>query len=187
MSVETNQLRSTRTVLEAVKAALAALTITVGNKTPKAFGTVEIFDLADWDTALQTLVTTEDRICLVLWAGDAFENQREISILTTRRITKIELLVSDFRIDSGVAAQIGDDSQPGVAGLVDAVLASLTGVILDVAGGKDAVALVPVGMERLTITDQDKQETPGRHVISLTFDAVGQWMQVGISGSEAYA
>jgi hypothetical protein len=187
MSVETNQLRSTRSVILAVRDALRALSLSLAGKSVKAFGRVEVFDLADWENAIASLVAAEDRVCFVIWIGDTFENQREISVLTTRRTTRVELLLSDFNVADPVASQLGDNHQPGVAGLSDAVLAGLTGVLMDEATGLDALALLPVALERITITDQDKQDIPGRHVISLTFDAVGQWTQVGIRDSEPYA
>jgi hypothetical protein len=183
MSVEFNQLRDTRAILEAVKTSLANLTITIGDKTPKAFGTVEIFDLADWEVAIQKLVISSDRVALVLWGGDSYENNRQITVLSTRRTSKVEILITDYRIDDGVAGQLGDATQPGSVGLLDAVLAELTGVIIDEGAGKDAVTLMPAGTERLTITDADQQESPGRNIISVTFDAVGQWMQVATRSS----
>ena len=182
MSVEFNHLRSTRTILEAVKNALTALTLTIGEETPKAFGTVEICDIKDWAAALQRIVTSEDRVCIILYAGDTFENNRQITLLSSRRTTKIELLISDYNLD-GVSAQLGTDSQPGSVGLGDAVLSELTGVILDESAGRDAVSLMPVGCDQITVSEEDKQDSPGRHILSLTFDAVGQWMQVACRSS----
>lgn len=183
MSVEFNQLRSTRAILEAVKTALTNLTITIGAQTPKAFQAVEICDLADWESVIQKFVIASDRVAIVLWAGDSYENNRQISVLSSRRTTKIEILITDYRIEDGVAGQLGDDSQPGSVGLLDAVLGELTGVVLDEEVGRDAVSLMPAGVERLTITDADQQDAPGRNLISVTFDAVGQWMQVACRSS----
>lgn len=184
MSVEFNHLRSTKAILDAVKAALAALTIPIGSETPKAFGTVEIFDMKDWEAAIQTLVTTENRICLVLYAGDSYERVASgITMLNVRRTTKIELLIADYHVSDGVKAQLGDGAQPGSVGLLDAVLGELTGVVLDQEVGKDAVYLMPAGVEQMTITEADKQDAPGRNLISVSFDAIGQWMSVGVRSS----
>jgi len=179
MSVETNSLTATKTILAAVKTALQA--VEVGGSA--AFGMVELFDLADWGDALRRLATAESRVALVVYAGEQYENTREVSLLTTHRVTQVEILMTDFQLADPTVALIGDDIQPGALGLVDAVLPALTGILIDTAGNLDAVHLVPTGFDRMILTQEDQDNAPGRHVIGLTFEARGAYMQIGVGES----
>lgn len=185
MSVEFNLTRSTAAVLDAIQAALTALQLA---NTP-AFQKVVQFEIDDFEQALRDLVITEDRVAMVVWTGEAYELERGISILTVKRMPTFEVIFADFALSSPLAAKHGDESQPGVLGLLDVVLPALTGVILDesTADAEDAVYLVPAGLERLIITREDQEKLPGRQVLVLSLTGSGQSLQVGVRSAEAYA
>lgn len=188
MSVETNRLRSTREILEAIKTALATLNLEQGQA---AFDRVEIFDLSDYLDAMTRLAMNQERTALVIWTGDEFETNRETVMLTVRRSCAIDIFITERRLDAPVKALTGDPEtyQPGVLGLRDLVLPALTGQILASDAEADPPAeliyLVPQSIERGIINAEDKKKFPGRQVLILNLLAVGEWLQVGVEGNES--
>lgn len=188
MSVETNKLRSTREIVEAVKTALEALETAAGQR---AFDRVEIFDLSDYEDALRRLALNQERAALVVWTGDEFDNDRQSIVLTTRRTALLDVFIADRRLDAPVKALVGDaeNNLPGVLGLRDLVIPALTGQVLasDAETGAELIYLVPQSTERVIVNADDKRKFPGRQVLIINFQAVGEWLQVGVESSEVFA
>lgn len=188
MSVETNKLRSTREILDAIVAALTALNLEQGQP---AFDRVEHFDLTDYEDAMRRLAMNQERTALVIWTGDEFENVRQTVMLTTRRITSIDVFVSERNLVKPVAALTGDPENylPGVLGLRDLVIPALTGAILEsnADNGNELIYLLPTGVERGIISADDKKKFPARQILILSFQAVGEWLQVGVESNPTFA
>lgn len=186
MSAETNKLRSTKEILDAIVTALRALNLEQGQP---AFDRVEIFDLPDYLNAMQRLALNQERTALVIWTGDEFETNRETIVLTTRRISNFDIFVSERNLANPVAATTGDPEKylPGVMGLRDLVIPALTGQILasDAEAGKELIYLAPAGVERAILSSEDKQKFPARQILILNFTAAGEWLQVGVEANEA--
>lgn len=185
MSVETNNLRSTKAILDAVVAALQGLKLAVNGQ--NAFARVDIFDLTDWAAAVRRLVFNDNRAALVIYGGDNFERTMGTSILTVDRTTRLDVLLTDRVLGDDVKAMTGDGVRPGTFGLLDQVLPALTGQILEAEEGmENSVYLVPTGVERVFVTDDDKKDWPGRSVLLVSFEASAPWLQVGVGGQSNY-
>jgi hypothetical protein len=185
MSVETSKLRSTKAILDAVIAVLSA--VQLADATP-AFERVESFDLTDWQHALGKLALNQQRAAVVIWSGEDYEVNREVSVLTVRRTQTIDVILTDRRLDKPVSALTGDEASPGVVGLKDLVLPNLIGVLLDSdEDGNEAVYLTPASIERGMLSVEDKEASPGRQVLIINLQAVGEWLQVGVRSNESIA
>jgi len=183
MNDSSNNLRGATEILNAIVEKLEALTLKPGNGA--AFARVEIFDLADWKAAVRRLVLNNNRAALVIYAGDDFKHVRENSVLTVDRTTRIDVLLTDRLLGDTVRALTGDGSRPGTLGLLDALLPALTGTILDAdEDQEDSVYLVPTGVERIFVTDEEKANWPGRSALLLSLEASAPWLQTAV-GNQA--
>ena len=94
MDSSSNNLRGAREILEAIVAKLKALELDGGPAGEKAFARVEIFDLVDWKAAVRRLVFNDNRAALVVYDGDSFEQQREMTVLTIDRKTRVDVMIT---------------------------------------------------------------------------------------------
>lgn len=185
MSVETNKLRSTREILDAVIVKLDGLKLQQGQP---AFDRVEMFDLSDYLDAMQRLAMNQERTALVLWTGDDFESNRGTIILKVRRTSNIEVFITERNLAAPVKALTGDPENylPGVLGLRDLVLPALTGELLPSKAetGAELIYLVPESVARGIISAEDKAKFPARQIIIINWQALGEFMMVGVEANE---
>lgn len=190
MSVETNRLRSTRELLEAIVARLKALELEQGQP---AFHRVEMFDLSDYEDAMTRLAMNQERTALIVWTDDEYEEERETVMLTLRRNALLDIFVSERRLDKPIEALTGGPEVylPGVLGLRDLVVAAVTGEILEASPDSDPprelIYGVPQNVARGIINSDDKKKFPARQILIIRLKCVGEWMQVGVGPNEAFA
>lgn len=185
MNANTNRLRATKDIIDALQERLRDVTLGAPENLP-AFEKVELFDLADWEDALRRLALNQQRSAVVIWAGEDWEHQREMVTLTSRRTQSFEVMVSERRLDSHQAALTGDDRSPGVVGLKDRVVAALTGVLLAGDDEQETVYLTITSVQRGVLSVEDKKKEPGRQVLVLSVQAEGEWLQTAVGANETY-
>jgi hypothetical protein len=175
-----NTLRTSRGILTAVQSILEGLE--VGGA--PAFAAVRLFDIQDLSDAMRQLVVSEDRMAILIYAGDSFAPQLDVGSLLLQRTMEVTLIITDRRLDDRVVALVGDDETPGVLGLLDAVLPAITGVVVDEtsAGAEDQVRCVPTRADSMLVALEDKSKYPGRQAISIDLQLQGQWIRMEIGG-----
>ena len=188
MTEASQHLRDTKAILDAIVERLRAVKLSDAEDAV-AFERVELFDLADWEDALRRLAANQQRSAIVIWAGEDWEHERELTVLTSRRSQSFEVMISERRLDNPVSALTGDDRSPGVVGLKDQVAKALTGILLDdtAKGESDAVYLTVQTIQRGVLSTDDKKKDPGRQVLILSVQSAGEWLQTAVSDNEAYA
>ena len=154
---------TTRTLLDALRARLAALT---WNGEP-AFASINLYDLRDIAAALRELVVSQDRICLVVYEGETFATQRQGRNLHIKQVVKVTLFMSDQNLGDRQAAFYGADGTPGVIALKDLIvgLAPLSnGTVQPAVLGLllPNSVVTPVGSEPFVLSDSTREELAGR-------------------------
>jgi hypothetical protein len=182
----TIRLRATKDIIEAVVARLRDDVVLDDEEGTPAFEKVEVFDLADWEDALRRLALNQQRSAVVIWAGEDWEHNREITVVTSKRSQQFELMISERRLDAPVAALTGDDRSPGVVGLKDLVVKALTGVLLTGDANNETVYLTVTNVQRGVLSVDDKKKEPGRQVLILSCQAEGEWLQTIVNSNPAY-
>jgi hypothetical protein len=177
--------RATKTILDALVERLRTVKLSDEEDAP-AFERVELFDLADWRDAMRRLQLNQQRLALVIWAGDEYENNRETTVLMTQRTQLFEIFLSEKRLDRPVAALTGDDRSPGVLGLKDSVVKALTGVLIEGDDDNETIYVTPTNLARGIVSDDDKKENPGRQVLVLSVSAAGEYLQNAVGESPNY-
>lgn len=109
---------STNDILSALEQRLLALR---WDSAP-AFSWVSRTDRSDLATALEEGQTTADRLCLVVYEGDRFENVHHGRQLHVRRTAQVSLLIADRQAASRTVAVFGSSDTPGAVILKDLVL-----------------------------------------------------------------
>jgi hypothetical protein len=181
----TNKLRSTKAILDALIAKLAAVRLD-DQGDALAFERVELFDLSDYQDAMRRLALSEQRLALVIWSGDGYENERQLTVLQTRRTLSVDIFVSVRRLDDPVAAMTGDDTEPGTLALRDKVIAAVYGVILEGDDDQEAIYAVPQSVERGILNADDKKENPGRQILILNLQLAGEYLETAVGSNPSY-
>ena len=105
-------------ILNAVEERISALRW----KYERAFTWVARYDRSDLAAALEEGQTVADRICLLVYEGDRFENIHHGRRLHVRRTAQVSLLIADRKSASRAAAVFGSPDNPGAVALKDLVL-----------------------------------------------------------------
>jgi len=139
-----------------------------------AFNAVELFDVADLLQATRALVLNQDRICVVIYAGQQFFADLHGRELHLRTEHSVVCLVADIADGERIQAQIGGPNNPGVHELQRLVLAAVSGVLLEPPG---AVLCIPQGSDPVVIADEGAA-MPGRSALELDLIVRGGEVQV---------
>jgi hypothetical protein len=180
MATETN-LRPTKDVIDALKTKLEALTWTP--VTPPAapaqalFSRVEFFDAEDLLEALRTLVANADRVALVIFAGERWEEPSEGAMVVDRRTQQFVILLSDRVLGNRQNAMLGTATHPGTLAIKDLVYGAVCGVLL---ANPNGVLVRPVAGDSTLVKDV-KTQLPGRSAYSVTIDCVGGYIATDVS------
>lgn len=170
----TAQLRPTIEVLNAVVAALTPLKWTpVGGPEQNLFAAVEIFDEPDMVKALQRLILNQDRVALVIFAGERWEKAVSGRVLVSQRQQSILVLICDRVIGDERGAMCGTATHPGTLGIKDRVYAAVSGPLLPNPLG---INVSPEDGEPVFIQDI-RTKLPGRAIYSQSFTAHGGWLE----------
>ena len=159
---------STESLLKGIKTALEGLRLppTVeGADSIPAFEKVAIYGARDLSAAFADLLIFEERVCLVIPAGDNYTTEWEGRTVVTHQESDFVLLISDRTFGSRIDALEGTAETPGVVALKDRVVSGLFGARLEIPG----VSLVPVSGEPFKLSTFDKKEQEGRQCWSITF------------------
>ncbi len=109
---------STLDILNALEERLSALRW----QYERAFTWVARYDRTDLAAALEEGQTAADRVCLLLYEGDRFENIHHGRRLYVRKTAQVSLLIADRQSASRAAAVFGSPENPGAVALKDLVL-----------------------------------------------------------------
>ncbi|KAB2673892.1 MAG: hypothetical protein DVB31_02935 [Verrucomicrobia bacterium] len=170
MGIPNNNLARTRAVLQALKAAVAAIQWTpTDGDAEAAFAKVEIYDLRDVYTALKELIAAQSRVALLVFDSASFETFHEGRDERARQVRKVYVVVADRNWGDRRKAWLGDATNPGAYELADLVVEQLRGPLADV----DQVYLRPTGIEPMMITGQERQNQVGRATVLVPIDVVG--------------
>lgn len=170
MPTNFNGLRGTVETLEAILAKVKALKLADGRA---AFETVELFDAVDLEEGLRSFIVARNRVALVIFEGDSFENNPEAQTqeMWSAQTRQIHILVSDRVIDHDRRkALFGKGEHPGAMALADLVVTGLSGGLFENPKG---IFLRPIGSESLAVSDAKQKETPGRRGRVVHFEARG--------------
>lgn len=156
-------------ILSAMKVALLALqlpaTYSAVADYPKAFTTVETYRNENLLKALEDLFAYDDRVALIVPAGDNHSNHTEGSNIYSARTTDVVVLIADRDYSKSQAELIGGPEAVGVVALKDLVISAFFGQNLGLTG----VALAPTDGQPLTLTDKERDEATGRDCWAQTF------------------
>lgn len=156
-----------------------ANTTAADSSTVPAFQSVKLFDTADLAAAMQELLLSQQRICLVIPDAERFESVLSgAHKLLVKRTLPVALLMSDRVLGDRQQALHGAPAAgdlPAVAGafaLQEIALAAVTGRLLAPGGGLGGVLCQPVTATVLTVEDT-KKKLPGRACVELDLDCTG--------------
>jgi hypothetical protein len=170
MATNFNGLRGTAETLDAIVAKVNGLTLADSRK---AFETVELFDAVDLEDALKSFIYAKDRVAIVVFDSDSFENEPEAQTqgLRSAQTRRVDLLVSDRVIDHDRRkALFGFGDHPGAFALADVAILGLSGSLFENPKG---IFLRPLGSASLQVSDAKQKETPGRRGRVVHFEARG--------------
>jgi len=166
--MSTSFLIRTVPILEAIKSRLEEMTWTpTGGGAVLAFGQVIIFDLKDLASALRELLAVEDRVALIVYEGDRWDNEANGQSLTSTLTREVTVIVSDRQLGDRSAATLGSTENPGAYALADLVIESLHGPLtlrlVDAAGAARGRAwMQPLDGQPLLIEGQLRDQLVGR-------------------------
>lgn len=148
-----------------------------GNPLP-AFHEVRRFSSDDILGAFKDLVAVQQRVCVVVLTGVAWESaQREQPLLFYQRTARVSLLCSDEVLSDETAALWGTQTNPGAWQLAELALQSVGGLLLANPAG---VIVRPVEQTPMAVVDLQRR-LPGRAVVAVEIEAVGGTLMEAIS------
>jgi hypothetical protein len=156
----------TLTLLQAVRAAVAAITLPAPFS-GAAFAETRLYAHENLTQALRDLLVFEDRVCLIIPTAARHENTESGRFLQCRRETEFALLVCD-RVYGGqfdAEAALGNADTPGMIALAELTIGALAGQSLDL----PSVCLKPGAGEPFRLTSAERDEAPGRECWAQTF------------------
>lgn len=165
-----NTLRPAAQVLDALQARLRTLRW----RTEPAFHQVELFDVADLVFALETLLLSKNRVCVIVHDAIEFDHElrgTDLHVFTTRSVM---LLLSDKVLGDRRAVAFGGAQNPGTYALADLVFPLVTGRLLENPTG---VYGVPVRAEPMEIKGTDQGKAVGRSAFLVQLHLVGGEMR----------
>lgn len=126
--------RKTKTILDALKTLLESLVFPEGHalEGDNIFKSVQLYDIPDLETALKDLLEFNDRICLVVTAGDFWRNEQKGNEMRSHRTGEIILIMSDQDYAPGKASFFGNGTQPGIINFKEDVMEAITGETLGI-------------------------------------------------------
>lgn len=128
----------TKTVLDALKTTLEAMTFPVGHAFAGQpfFGSVRLYDVENIEMAIKDLLEfTDQRLCLVVPVGDLIGNDQQGGRLVSLRTGIFTLVLTDKDYEPGKPAMFGDGvSFPGLIDLKDDVIELIIGESLGIRG-----------------------------------------------------
>lgn len=167
-------MKGTSQILDEIVTRLQALTWTPDGGDPEdAFGLVSRFAVTDLEEAFADLLTTEQRVALVVCTGRDWQIMEEGPKTSMRRTTQVSVVVSDRILGDEQAAWSGSATTPGAWGLADLVPGAICGRLLD---APQAVDLLPVGEQDVSIDREVETNLPGRAAVIIEFQAIGGWL-----------
>lgn len=153
-------MRATADIITALVAAMNTAQWTPEGGDPEpAFAVVKPFDSTDLPAAFAELLVTEQRVALIVYTGDDFEDANSgPGQVEVRRAAQISILVSDRVLGKRQEAIFGSATHPGALRLKDIALAAVAGPLC---AQPEAVDCRPVHAEPLILEDLKKKQ-PGR-------------------------
>lgn len=149
------------TLLNALRAKLAALKLDATAGAEPLFETVELYGNKNLGQALSDLVITKGRVCLIVPLGfTRLSDDKPAHRVLTRRFLQVNLLIADRAYyKAAQVAVFGGENNLGVLAMAERVEAALEGHDLSDFGP----AIYGDGAQQ-TLSDPQKKETPGREV-----------------------
>lgn len=179
-------MKTTAQILDEIVTRLQALTWTPAGGDPEdaeaAFGLVSRFSVTDLEQAFANLLTAEPRVALVVCTGRDWQVMEEGPKTSMRRTTQVSVVVSDRILGNEQAAWSGEATTPGAWGLADLVPGAICGRLL---AAPQAVDLLPVGEQDVSIDREVETNLPGRAAVILEFQAIGGWLHTATAPGPA--
>ena len=151
-------------ILTEIETRLGSLQVELRNgKSAQAFGCVKRFDATDLAEAFSQLIVSQQRVALIVYTGERFENAgTDAGQVCVRRIVELTILTSDRVLGKRMAAVFGSDTTPGALRLQSACRDALAGEFLPaVSDTHEAIDCVPILAETISIQDIEEKQ-PGR-------------------------
>lgn len=153
---------STLAIFQAIKAALAEIPLyddTEGDG-EKLFEAVELYPNQQLGRALQALILTKKRVCLVvpLRIGRVTSDESGAISVTGRKVAEVAILFSDqafFKPETAVT--FGSDRNLGLFTFDEKIEAALTGAEISPFG-----AIVLGDSDPISLTESEQRDAPGR-------------------------
>ena len=179
MTPATANRQPTTAIVAALKTILTGLQVTIGTNAPvNAFARVELFDSESLTEAMQLLVISDQRLCLIVVLDESFHTENRGQKLIVTRSLPVALIISDRILGNRTTALYGNNTTPGALGLMELVLPAVTGMLLQPPNG---VTAEPVNSSVLVVKNQkDKQNLPGRAAIALELHCRGGNLQAAL-------
>jgi hypothetical protein len=169
MATNFNGLRKTREILDAIAKKIEALNLPDSDE--KAFQTVKIASVADVEAAIEQLLVIRDRVALIVFDGDHFENEVRGTDLDSSQSRNIDVLVTDRVIDRDYTkALLGTKDHPGTLTLKDLVIEEVSGLLLPNPHG---VYLEAIDTQTAVMKSAKQKDQPGRCWMLINFTAKG--------------
>jgi hypothetical protein len=92
-------------------------------------GTVSFYEMDDFADALEKLLLTQDRVCVVVLETMPFSGGVTGQELEVRQSANLSLMFCDRNWSNRQEAMLGGDDNPGVLGLIPGVVEAVLGVL----------------------------------------------------------
>jgi hypothetical protein len=162
---------TTLSLLAALKTALEALPHPDPVKAlagEKLFERVEFHENKNLREALNDMIIVKQRVCVIVPAGDAYENLREGRSTRSIRTSSLDLLIADRAwTKGGHEAVFGGDNNIGVLRMKDLVVDAL---VANCQLGLAYVVLTPTAGAQIEVVDEKVKDTPGRECYVLSYE-----------------
>lgn len=153
MNLTKNSTMNYGEVLDVLRVALSA--IQIWGK--PAFEQVKIYDLLDLKKALEELLVTKNRVCLLIPGGEEWDRNIHGAQLICHQTRQVTLLMADRNYTDRLKAMLGDLQTPGVFTLSAHVLPAVCGRLAD-----RSFVVEPDNGELFALEGDDRANNPGR-------------------------
>jgi hypothetical protein len=162
---------TTLSLLSALKAALEALPHPDAAKAlagEKLFERVEFHENKNLREALNDMVIVKQRVCVIVPAGEGYENLKEGRSIRSIRTSSLDILIADRAwTKGGHEAVFGGENNIGVLSMKDQVVNAL---VANNQLGLAYVSLVPTGGAQIEVVDEKVKDTAGRECYVLSYE-----------------
>jgi hypothetical protein len=175
------ELLKTMDLCAALKTALAAINHpTLAGQ--KLFEVVEYHEDTNLGEALQQLIITKKRVCIIVPQGDRYQTERPGRTIVSTRTTSLDLVIADQAYTRGANdAAFGGANNLGVLRMKEIVLEALAAS--PQLGGLPWCALYPTEGAMLEISASDEKSAPGRQAWVQNYETPSGQIQMPVKGA----